>query len=252
MTDPQGQANRWIKKMEEAAGLRVVSPGEQHIMRTVEGCMRMGVPLLLENVGQTLEPALHPLLLRQISRLQGRLVVRLGDVDVDYNPQFRFYITCALPQPRFDVALHTMLALINFTVTRVDLEEQLLTMVVMHEQPELELEKDRLVVHTNAGEKHLGHIEDEILDMLKSARRAPAPVPPLSHPPLLLRFRSTRTCSRVPPECSAVRSHTAGRSPRLVPPAHVLTPRLCNAASLGVCVCAFRVTAAVTSWTTRC
>ena len=42
----------------------------------------------------------------------------------------------------------TMLALINFTVTQVDLAEQLLTMVVMHEQPDLETEKDRLVVHT--------------------------------------------------------------------------------------------------------
>ena len=48
--------------MEGKMGLRVCKPGEATLMRTLEACIRLGQPLLVEEMGPALEPQLLPLL----------------------------------------------------------------------------------------------------------------------------------------------------------------------------------------------
>lgn len=67
--DPQGQANSWIKAMEKAANLQVVkavSGGSAELARTLENAVPFGLPVLLEDVGEELDPSLEPLLLKQV------------------------------------------------------------------------------------------------------------------------------------------------------------------------------------------
>lgn len=65
MIDPQGQANKWIKNFEKDNRLSVIKINDADYMRTVENCIQFGTPLLLENVGEELDPSLEPLLLKQ-------------------------------------------------------------------------------------------------------------------------------------------------------------------------------------------
>ena len=65
MIDPQGQANKWVKNMEKEAKLSVIKLTDSDYMRTLENCITFGNPLLLENVGEELDPSLEPLLLKQ-------------------------------------------------------------------------------------------------------------------------------------------------------------------------------------------
>lgn len=65
MIDPQGQANKWIKNMEKESGLRVVKLTQTDYVRTLENCIQFGTPVLIENVGEELDPSLEPLLLKQ-------------------------------------------------------------------------------------------------------------------------------------------------------------------------------------------
>jgi hypothetical protein len=51
--------------MEEGSGLRVLRASDPQLLRALEGAVRLGVPVLLEGLGESLEPALEPLLLRQ-------------------------------------------------------------------------------------------------------------------------------------------------------------------------------------------
>jgi dynein heavy chain len=88
---------------------------------------------------------------------------------VTFCPGFQLYTTCSLPNPDYTPEIFTVLTVINFVVTRSDLAEQLLTMAVAHERLDLEQEKDQLVLEINSGQKHLSSVEDQILDMLKSA-----------------------------------------------------------------------------------
>ena len=52
--------------MEKPAGLEVVKMTDKGFLRTLENAVRFGRPVLAENVGEALEAALEPLLLKQI------------------------------------------------------------------------------------------------------------------------------------------------------------------------------------------
>lgn len=76
MIDPQGQANKWVKNLEKENNLSVIKLTDGDYMRTLENCIQFGTPLLLENVGEELDPSLEPLLLKQIFKQGGVVNVR--------------------------------------------------------------------------------------------------------------------------------------------------------------------------------
>mmetsp|Transcript_46773 Transcript_46773/g.83798 ORF Transcript_46773/g.83798 Transcript_46773/m.83798 type:complete len:4084 (-) Transcript_46773:846-13097(-) len=167
--DPQGQANQWIKNMYRERGLKVIKLNDANILRTLESCIRVGVPVLLENVGEQLDPSLDPILAKEVYKQGGRMLIRLGDGEVDYDPQFQFFITTKLPNPHYMPELQIKVTIINFTVTTKGLEDQLLVDVVRFERAELEVQKDKLVVQIADGESQLKSLEDKILSLLAAS-----------------------------------------------------------------------------------
>ena len=65
MIDPQGQANRWTKNMERENKLAVIKLSDSDYVRQLENSISFGYPVLLENVGEDLDPSLEPILLKQ-------------------------------------------------------------------------------------------------------------------------------------------------------------------------------------------
>lgn len=65
-------ACRWIKAMEGKMGLRICKPGDASLVRTLEACIRLGQPLLVEQMGPSLEPQLLPLLEGNVTSLGHR------------------------------------------------------------------------------------------------------------------------------------------------------------------------------------
>lgn len=65
MIDPQEQANRWIRQMEIPNDLKITKLTDSNFMRVLEAAIRLGMPVLLEEIEETLDPALGPVLLRQ-------------------------------------------------------------------------------------------------------------------------------------------------------------------------------------------
>ena len=90
MIDPQDQANRWIRQKEAKNNLKVIKLTNPNFLRTLENCIRIGMPVLLEEVGESLDPSLEPILLKQTFISGGRMLIRLGDNDIDYDKNFRF------------------------------------------------------------------------------------------------------------------------------------------------------------------
>jgi hypothetical protein len=74
MIDPQSQANRWVKNSEKDNTLSVIKLTDSDYMRILENCITFGNPLLLENVGEELDPSLEPLLLKQTFRQSEQFV----------------------------------------------------------------------------------------------------------------------------------------------------------------------------------
>lgn len=169
MIDPQGQANTWVKNMEAKNGLRVIKLTDGQYLRTLENSIRIGNPVLVEDIGETLDPALEPVLLKQVFQSGGRTLIRLGDTDVDYDPNFKFYTTTKMANPHYLPEVCIKVTIINFTVTMKGLEDQLLGDVVRKERPDLEEQKDRLVVSISNDKRQLNDLEDKILKLLKES-----------------------------------------------------------------------------------
>uniref|UniRef100_A0A0D9RH02 Dynein axonemal heavy chain 7 n=1 Tax=Chlorocebus sabaeus TaxID=60711 RepID=A0A0D9RH02_CHLSB len=169
MIDPQGQANKWIKNMEKANSLYVIKLSEPDYVRTLENCIQFGTPVLLENVGEELDPILEPLLLKQTFKQGGSTCIRLGDSTIEYAPDFRFYITTKLRNPHYLPETSVKVTLLNFMITPEGMQDQLLGIVVARERPDLEEEKQALILQGAENKRQLKEIEDKILEVLSSS-----------------------------------------------------------------------------------
>ncbi|NXM23807.1 DYH7 protein, partial [Oxyruncus cristatus] len=169
MIDPQGQANKWVKNFEKENRLNVIKISDTDYMRTVENCIQFGTPLLLENVGEELDPSLEPLLLKQTFKQGGMECIRLGESVIEYSSDFKFFITTKLRNPHYMPELATKVLLLNFMITPEGLEDQLLGIVVAEERPDLEEERNALIVQSAANKKSLKEIEKKILETLHSS-----------------------------------------------------------------------------------
>eukprot|EP00105_Crassostrea_gigas_P043640 XP_019927788.1 PREDICTED: dynein heavy chain 12, axonemal isoform X3 [Crassostrea gigas] len=169
MIDPQGQANKWVKNMEKEFKLSVIKLTDSDYMRTLENCITFGNPLLLENVAEELDPSLEPLLLKQTYKQAGVDMIKIGENVIEYSKDFRFYITTKLRNPHYLPEIAVKVSLLNFMITPEGLEDQLLGIVVAKERPELEEERQALIVQSAANKKALKEIEDKILHTLSAS-----------------------------------------------------------------------------------
>uniref|UniRef100_A0A8D0HPP8 Dynein axonemal heavy chain 7 n=1 Tax=Sphenodon punctatus TaxID=8508 RepID=A0A8D0HPP8_SPHPU len=169
MIDPQGQANKWIKNMEKTNSLHIIKLSDPEYVRTLENCIQFGTPVLLENVGEELDHILEPLLLKQTFKQSGSLCIRLGDSTIEYARDFRFYITTKLRNPHYLPETSVKLTLLNFMITPEGMQDQLLGIVVARERPDLEEEKQALILQGAENKRQLKEIEDKILEILSSS-----------------------------------------------------------------------------------
>ncbi|XP_048505442.1 dynein axonemal heavy chain 2 [Athalia rosae] len=166
VVDPQCQAVKWIKNMESKNSLNVIDFGQSDFMRTLERAIQFGEPVLLQNVGEILDPALNPILQKAFVKSGNLVMIKFNDKMINYNDKFRLYITTKLPNPHYAPEISTKTTLCNFAIKEQGLEAQLLGIVVRKEKPQLEEQKDNLVITIATGKRTLKDLEDKILSLL--------------------------------------------------------------------------------------
>lgn len=138
--------------MESKNGLLLIDLGMSGYMSIVETAVRNGVPVLLQNILETIDPSLNPILSKAVVRQGGHDLIKLDDRLVSYNSDFRFFITTKLTNPHYPPEISTKTMLVNFAVKEQGLEAQLLGTVVRKEKPQLEEQKDKLVTSIAKGQ----------------------------------------------------------------------------------------------------
>nr|XP_034492395.1 dynein heavy chain 3, axonemal [Marmota flaviventris] len=166
MIDPQGQANKWIKNMEKVNKLSVIKFSDATYVRTLENALQFGTPVLLENVGEELDAFIEPILLKATFKQQGVEYMRLGENIIEYSRDFKLYITTRLRNPHYLPEVAVKVCLLNFMITPLGLQDQLLGIVAAKEKPELEEKKNMLIVESAQNKRQLKEIEDKILEVL--------------------------------------------------------------------------------------
>ncbi|KAL1510265.1 hypothetical protein AB1Y20_006588 [Prymnesium parvum] len=169
MIDPQGQANRFVKASGVKQQLKFVkaSDSTKKIQQMLEMGIRLGQPVLLENVVEQLDPFLDPVLANQTYKdANGSLVIKLGDSVIPYHDDFRFSLTTVIPNPHYAPEVSVKVCLLNFTITPDGLQDQLLVSTVETERADLAEKKNQLVIQSADNKRKLQEIQDEILYML--------------------------------------------------------------------------------------
>ena len=169
LIDPQGQGNKWIKNMEKARDLKVVTLDMPDMVRQMEGAILNGKPVLIQDVQEEIDPVLEPVLSKSFIKKGNSVMIKLGDKEVDYNPDFKLYLTSKLSNPHYTPEVSTKVTIVNFAVKEQGLEAQLLSVVVKHEREELDAERNALVIKVAEGKRTIAELEDQLLDLLSNA-----------------------------------------------------------------------------------
>ena len=165
--DPQLQGVTWIKNR-EGAGLKIVRLGSRGYLDAIEKAVSSGDVVLIEDIAESIDPVLNPLLGRETIK-KGRYI-KMGDKEVEYDPRFRLILQTRRANPHYPPEIQAQTTLINFTVTIVGLEDQLLADVVNIERPDLEKTKADLTKQQNEFKIKLTELEDALLFRLSSAQ----------------------------------------------------------------------------------
>jgi dynein heavy chain, axonemal len=166
MIDPQLQGIKWIKQ-KYGENLRVIRLGQKGYLEMIEDCLIKGSTVLIENIDENIDPVLDPLLGRNLIK-KGK-AIKIGDKEVEFNENFRLILQTKLANPHYKPEMQAQTTLINFTVTRDGLEDQLLAEVVKAERPDLEELKADLTKQQNDFKIMLNGLEDDLLSRLSSA-----------------------------------------------------------------------------------
>ncbi|XP_012233843.2 dynein axonemal heavy chain 7-like [Linepithema humile] len=166
--DSQSQINQWIKKIEKKNNLTVVKLTDPDYMSIIERNIENGDPILLENVGETLEIALEPILLKSIYRDDETWYIDIATKSIKYSQNFRLYITTRLSDPNYTADIFSKLTIIDFSMPDGTLQDKLLDIVVSKERPELQEKFEALRIQDAINKKVLQQQEDNILSTLSS------------------------------------------------------------------------------------
>lgn len=75
--------------MEKSNRLCVIRLTQPDYTRIFENALQYGLPVLLENISEDLEPLLESILLKQFIKQSGAMSIKFGDSVVEYNDAFR-------------------------------------------------------------------------------------------------------------------------------------------------------------------
>ncbi|KAL9909718.1 dynein heavy chain at 62B [Glossina fuscipes fuscipes] len=167
--DPQAQANNWIKNMERKNRLGTVKFNQANYMKVIAEAMEYGSPVIIENVLEELEVPLDPILMRNTFMQGGQKYVSLGDNIVPISSNFRLYMTSSLRNPHYLPETFNKVTIINFALTQSALEDQLLSIVVAKERPDLQELRMSLTAEEARNKAALVDAENMILKTLTSS-----------------------------------------------------------------------------------
>ena len=179
LIDPQNQGSVWIKNKYKDINpdtgrpyVLVVNINEDKKFRdALTRCVENGEVLIIEGLESEVDPILDPILEKQLVKKGRNYKISIGGVLTDYNPNFKLFLTCRLGNPKFSPELSAKTTIIDFTVTQIGLEQQLLSVVLSKKQRILEESLFNLMKEVTKNKKDLKKLDELLLQKLTTSKK---------------------------------------------------------------------------------
>lgn len=166
--DPTGQATTFLMNHYKERKITVTSFLDEAFLKVLESALRFGNPLLIQDV-EHLDPILNAVLNKEIRRTGGRVLIRLGNQDIDFSPSFTMFLSTRDPSVEFSPDICSRVTFVNFTMTRSSLQSQSLDQVLKVERPDTERKRTDLMKVQGEFKLRLRTLEKLLLQALNES-----------------------------------------------------------------------------------
>ena len=105
-----------------------------------------------------------------MKRTGGRVLITLGDQDIDLSPSFTIFLSTRDPTVEFSPDICSRVTIVNFTVTRSSLRSQCLNQVLKAERPDIDQKRSDLLKLQGEFQLRLRHLEKDLLQCLNEVK----------------------------------------------------------------------------------
>jgi len=169
MIDPSGQATEFVMKQYHSRKLIRTSFLDDAFLKNLESALRFGNALLVEDV-ESIDPVLNSVLNREVTKTGGRVLITLGDKELDFSPTFTIFLSTRDPTCHFTPDLCSRVTFVNFTVTPGSLTSQCLNKVLKSERPDVDAKRSDLLRQQGEFRVRLRSLEDSLLSSLSAVK----------------------------------------------------------------------------------
>lgn len=142
--------------------IEVSTYDDQNFYKILEKCLRFGLPILIRNV-EAMNPLMNSILNKEVVRVSGRVLVRVGDQEIDFNNNFLLFMMTMNQEAKFTPDLCSRVTFVNFTVTQSSLENQCINIYLKNERKDIEAKRIEFLKLQGEYVLTLRKLEDDLL-----------------------------------------------------------------------------------------
>jgi dynein heavy chain 1 len=169
LIDPSGQGTSFLMKQYKERKILRTSFLDDAFLKALESALRFGNALLVEDV-ENIDPILNSVLNREITKQGGRVMITVGDKEIDFSPSFTIFLSTRDAGSRFAADLCSRVTLVNFTMTPASLTLQCLSKILRVEREDVATKKADLLRLQGEYRVRLRGLEDSLLQALNGVK----------------------------------------------------------------------------------
>ncbi|CAJ1028022.1 Dynein heavy chain, N-terminal region 2/Hydrolytic ATP binding site of dynein motor region/AAA domain (dynein-related subfamily)/P-loop containing dynein motor region/P-loop containing dynein motor region D4/Microtubule-binding stalk of dynein motor/ATP-binding dynein motor region/Dynein heavy chain region D6 P-loop domain/Dynein heavy chain AAA lid domain/Dynein heavy chain C-terminal domain containing protein, putative [Leishmania lindenbergi] len=169
--DPANKVVEWMREHLRRANtvVETISLHDGRFTHTLELAIRFGKTLIVTEVAD-IAPLLYTVLRRDLISAGAKRVVQVGNKTVEWNDSFRIMLFSRQSGLRLSPGAAALVTEVNFSVTSLGLEGQLLGVTLQRERPELEKQKVELLENEESLQLQLSKLEERLLSDLAESQ----------------------------------------------------------------------------------
>ena len=106
MIDPQSQGLDWIHNMERR--LLIADIKDPKYLQVIEKAVSYRLSVIMPDFGEDIDPILYLILEKSSKKPLSKLMIKVGNKEIEYNKKFKLFITTRISNPNYTPDVSTL------------------------------------------------------------------------------------------------------------------------------------------------